>query len=171
MFIDEAKITVKAGDGGHGCIAFRREKFVPKGGPSGGDGGNGGSIYLIIDAHENTLLKFRFNHTFRAGRGRHGEGSNRHGKTGDDLEVSVPMGTVVYDEETGEILHDFTQAGDRVLIAKGGRGGHGNAHFATSVNRVPHKAQDGKPGEERTLRLELKLLADAGLVGYPNVGK
>ena len=171
MFIDEAKITVKAGDGGHGCIAFRREKFVPKGGPSGGDGGNGGSIYLIIDAHENTLLKFRFNHTFRADRGRHGEGSNRHGKTGDDLEISVPMGTVVYDEQTGEILHDFTQAGDRVLIAKGGRGGHGNAHFATSVNRVPHKAQDGKPGEERTLRLELKLLADAGLVGYPNVGK
>ena len=171
MFIDEAKITVKAGDGGHGCIAFRREKFVPKGGPSGGDGGNGGSIYLIIDAHENTLLKFRFNHTFRADRGRHGEGSNRHGKTGDDLEISVPMGTVVYDEQTGEILHDFTQADDRVLIAKGGRGGHGNAHFATSVNRVPHKAQDGKPGEERTLRLELKLLADAGLVGYPNVGK
>ena len=171
MFIDEAKITVKAGDGGHGCIAFRREKFVPKGGPSGGDGGNGGSIYLIIDAHENTLLKFRFNHTFRADRGRHGEGSNRHGKTGDDLEISVPMGTVVYDEETGEILHDFTQAGDRVLIAKGGRGGHGNAHFATSINRAPHKAQDGKQGEERTLRLELKLLADAGLVGYPNVGK
>src|SRR6266566_1377178 len=143
MFIDEAKITVKAGDGGHGCIAFRREKFVPKGGPSGGDGGNGGSIYLVIDAHENTLLKFRFNHTFRADRGRHGEGSKRHGKTGDDLEISVPMGTVVYDEETGEILHDFTQVGDRVLIAGGGRGGHGNAHFATSVNRVPHKAQDG----------------------------
>jgi GTP-binding protein len=171
MFIDEAKITVKAGDGGHGCIAFRREKFVPKGGPSGGDGGDGGGIYLVIDAHENTLLKFRFNHTFRADRGRHGEGSNRHGKTGEDLEISVPMGTVVYDEQTGEIVHDFTQAGDRVLIARGGRGGHGNAHFATSINRVPHKAQDGKPGEERTLRLELKLLADAGLVGYPNVGK
>jgi GTP-binding protein len=171
MFIDEAKITVKAGDGGHGCIAFRREKFVPKGGPSGGDGGNGGSIYLIIDAHENTLLKFRFNHTFRGGRGRHGEGSNRHGKAGNDLEISVPMGTVVHDEETGEILHDFTRTGDRVLIAKGGRGGHGNAYFATAINRVPQKAQDGKPGEERTLRLELKLLADAGLVGYPNVGK
>src|SRR5437899_662504 len=171
MFIDEAKITVKGGAGGHGCIAFRREKFVPKGGPSGGDGGSGGSVHLISDPHANTLLKFRFNHTFRAERGRHGEGSNRHGRSGSDLDVSVPIGTVVHDDETGEELHDFTKPGERVLIAKGGRGGHGNAHFASSVNRVPHKAQDGAPGEEKTLRLELKLLADVGLVGYPNVGK
>jgi len=171
MFIDEAKITVKGGDGGHGCIAFRREKYVPKGGPSGGDGGSGGSVYIISDPHDNTLLKFRFNHTFRAERGRHGEGSNRHGRSGSDLDVSVPIGTVVHDDETGEELHDFTKPGERVLIAKGGRGGHGNAHFASSVNRVPHKAQDGAPGEEKTLRLELKLLADVGLVGYPNVGK
>ena len=171
MFIDEAKITIKAGDGGHGCIAFRREKFVPRGGPSGGDGGNGGNIYLIADPHENTLLKFRFNHTFRAPRGRHGEGSNKHGKNGADLEITVPVGTVVYDYETGEKLHDFIQPKESALIAQGGRGGHGNAHFASSVNRAPHKAQDGLLGEEKTLRLELKLLADVGLVGYPNVGK
>lgn len=171
MFIDEAKITVKAGDGGHGCIAFRREKFVPKGGPSGGDGGNGGSIYLVADTHENTLLKFRFNHVFRAGRGRHGEGSNRHGRDGENLEIYVPMGTVVYDDETGEMLHDFTTSDERVLIAEGGRGGHGNAHFASSINRVPHRAQDGRTGDEKTLRMELKLLADVGLVGFPNVGK
>ncbi|HYR88282.1 MAG TPA: GTPase ObgE [Terriglobia bacterium] len=171
MFIDEAKITVKGGDGGHGCIAFRREKYVPKGGPSGGDGGSGGNVYLISNPHDNTLLKFRFNHTFRAERGRHGEGSNRHGRSGTDIDVHVPVGTVVQDDETGEILHDFTKPDERVLIAKGGRGGHGNAHFATSVNRVPHKAQDGALGEEKTLRLELKLLADVGLVGYPNAGK
>jgi GTPase len=171
MFIDEAKITVKAGDGGHGCIAFRREKFVPRGGPSGGDGGNGGSIYLVTDTHENTLLKFRYNHTFRADRGRHGEGSTRHGKNGSDLEIIIPIGTIVYDNATDETLHDFTQSSERVLIAQGGRGGHGNAYFASSVNRVPHKAQDGRPGEEKVLRLELKLLADVGLVGYPNVGK
>ena len=171
MFIDEAEITVKAGDGGHGCIAFRREKFVPRGGPSGGDGGNGGSIYLVTERNENTLLKFRFNHTFRAERGRHGEGSNRHGRNGEDLEITIPVGTVIYEAETGEVLHDFTQVNERVLIAEGGRGGHGNAHFKSSVNRVPHKAQDGAFGEEKTLRLELKLLADVGLVGYPNVGK
>jgi GTPase len=171
MFIDEAKITVRAGDGGHGCIAFRREKFVPKGGPSGGDGGSGGNIYFVADAHENTLLKFRFNHMFRADRGRHGEGSNRHGKNGEDVDVSVPLGTVVHDADTGEVLHDFTEIGERVLIAKGGRGGHGNAHFASSVNRVPKRAQDGMPGEQKSLRLELKLLADVGLVGFPNVGK
>ena len=171
MFIDEAKITVRAGDGGHGCIAFRREKFVPKGGPSGGDGGNGGNIYMIADPHENTLLKFRYNHMFRADRGRHGEGSNRHGRNGEDLEISVPLGTVVHDEDTGETLHDFTELDERVLIAKGGRGGHGNAHFASSVNRVPKRAQDGMQGEQKILRLELKLLADVGLVGFPNVGK
>jgi GTP-binding protein len=171
MLIDEAKITVKAGDGGHGCIAFRREKFVPRGGPSGGDGGKGGDIYLIADPHENTLLKFRFNHNFRAERGRHGEGSNRHGRMGEHLEIRVPVGTAVQDDETGELLHDFIEPGERVLIAKGGRGGHGNAHFASSSNRAPSKAQDGAPGEEKTLRLELKLLADVGLVGYPNAGK
>ena len=171
MFIDEAKITVKAGDGGHGCIAFRREKYVPRGGPSGGDGGNGGDIYLIADPHENTLLKFRYNHVFRAERGQHGEGSNRHGRTGEHLEIRVPVGTAVHDDETGELLHDFTEPGEQVLIAQGGRGGHGNAHFASASNRAPSKAQDGAPGEEKTLRLELKLLADVGLVGYPNVGK
>jgi GTP-binding protein len=171
MFIDEATIKVKAGDGGHGCIAFRREKFVPRGGPSGGDGGNGGSIYLIADPHANTLLKFRFNRLFRADRGRHGEGSNRHGHNGGDTEVPVPLGTMVYDGNTGELLHDFVEAGERVMIAEGGRGGHGNAHFATATNRAPQRAQDGRPGVEKDLRLELKLLADVGLVGYPNVGK
>jgi GTPase len=171
MFIDEAKITVKAGDGGHGCIAFRREKFVPRGGPSGGDGGNGGSIYLLADPQENTLLKFRFNHIFRAERGRHGEGSNRRGHTGEDLEIRIPVGTAVYDNDTGELLHDFTEPNERFLIADGGRGGHGNAYYASASNRAPKKAQDGRLGEEKTLRLELKLLADVGLVGYPNVGK
>src|SRR4030095_1145616 len=153
MFIDEAKITVKAGDGGHGCSAFRREKFVPRGGPSGGDGGNGGSIYLKTDTHENTLLKFRFNHIFRAARGRHGEGSNRHGRNGEDLEISVPIGTVVYDDETGQTIHDFIEPDERVLVAEGGRGGHGNAHFASSVNRVPSRAQDGKTGDGTNTRL------------------
>ena len=171
MFIDEAKITVHAGDGGHGCIAFRREKFVPRGGPSGGDGGNGGSIYLVANDQENTLLKFRYNHAFRANRGRHGEGSNKHGKSGDDLEISVPLGTVVFDFESGDLVHDFTEPRERVLIASGGKGGHGNAHFASSVNRAPSRAQDGRPGEQKTLRLELKLLADVGLVGFPNAGK
>jgi GTP-binding protein len=171
MFIDEARITVQAGDGGHGCIAFRREKFVPRGGPSGGDGGSGGDIYMIADSQENTLLKFRYKHVFKAGRGQHGQGSNRHGKNGGDLEISVPLGTVVSDEETEEVLHDFTTAGERILIAAGGRGGHGNAHFASSVNRAPSRAQDGLPGEKRSLKLELKLLADVGLVGFPNAGK
>jgi len=171
MFIDEAKITVHAGDGGHGCIAFRREKFVPKGGPSGGDGGNGGNIYLVADSQENTLLKFRYNHTFRAGRGQHGLGSNKSGKSGEDLDISIPLGTVVEDKETGETLHDFTEPGERYLIAHGGNGGHGNAHYASSTNRAPSRAQDGRPGEQKTLRLELKLLADVGLVGFPNAGK
>ena len=171
MFIDEAKIQVAGGQGGNGCVAFRREKFVPRGGPSGGDGGRGGNVYLESSEHHNTLLKFRFNHVFRADRGRHGEGSNRHGRNCEDLEISVPVGTVVYDDETGEMIHDFTEPGERVLVAEGGRGGHGNAHFASSVNRVPSRAQDGRAGEEKTLRLELKLLADVGLVGYPNVGK
>jgi GTPase len=171
MFIDQAKITVKAGAGGHGCIAFRREKFVPRGGPSGGNGGDGGSIYLVADSQQNTLLKFRFNHTFRGARGSHGQGSNKHGKSGEDMEITIPLGTIVYDDVTGEILHDFTEPGERVLIAKGGHGGRGNAAFATSTNRTPSRAQDGLPGEEKTLRLELKLLADVGLLGFPNAGK
>src|SRR5262252_8218 len=171
MFIDEAKITVRAGSGGHGCIAFRREKFVPRGGPSGGDGGNGGDIYLVTDPNENTLLKFRFNHLFEAERGQHGMGSNWHGKNGKDLEIRIARGTVVYDDETGELLHDFDLENERFLIAKGGRGGFGNSHFKTSTNRAPKKAQDGHTGETRLLRLELKLLADVGLVGFPNAGK
>jgi GTP-binding protein len=171
MFIDEAKITVKAGDGGHGCIAFRREKFVPRGGPSGGDGGDGGNIYVVADPQENTLLKFRFNHIFRAGRGQHGQGSNKRGRNGADLELKVPVGTVIHDDHSGEVIHDFTQPNERLLLAAGGRGGHGNAHFASSTNRAPQRAQDGLPGDEKTLRLELKLLADVGLVGYPNAGK
>jgi GTP-binding protein len=171
MFIDEAKITVKAGDGGHGCIAFRREKYVPRGGPSGGDGGDGGNIYMTADPQENTLLKFRFNHMFRAPRGQHGQGSNKRGKNGEDTEIHVPVGTVVRDDETDALIHDFTTPNERVLIAQGGRGGHGNAHFASSTNRAPQRAQDGLTGESKTLRLELKLLADVGLVGYPNAGK
>jgi len=171
MFIDEAKITVRAGSGGHGCIAFRREKFVPRGGPSGGDGGNGGDIYLVADPNENTLLKFRFNHQFEAERGQHGMGSNWHGKNGQNLYIRVPRGTVVYDDQTGELLHDFTGEHEEFRIVAGGRGGFGNTHFKTSTNRAPRKAQDGAAGEHRVLRLELKLLADVGLVGYPNAGK
>ncbi|MGH7190524.1 MAG: GTPase ObgE [Acetobacteraceae bacterium] len=171
MFIDEARIRVAGGNGGNGCMAFRREKFVPRGGPSGGDGGNGGSIFLEGTADLNTLLKFRYNREFRAERGRHGEGSNRHGRSGGDLVIQVPAGTVVYDEATGERAYDFTAAGQRYLAARGGRGGRGNARFATSVNQAPRRADPGEEGEEIALRLELKLLADVGLVGFPNVGK
>jgi len=171
MFIDEAKIYVAGGNGGNGCIAFRREKFVPRGGPSGGDGGRGGDVYLVSSEHCNTLIQFRYNREFRAGRGGHGEGSNRHGKDGEDLTIPVPVGTVVYEEPNGERLQDFTRPGQRFRVAAGGRGGRGNARFATSTNQAPRKAEPGTPGEERTLRLELKLLADVGLVGFPNVGK
>ena len=171
MFIDEAKIHVTGGAGGNGCVAFRREKFVPRGGPSGGDGGRGGSVYLESSEHLNTLLKFRYKREFEAERGRHGEGSNRHGRDGEDLTIAVPVGTVVFDEGTGERLWDLTALAQKVLAAGGGRGGRGNARFATSTHQAPRKAEPGEPGESRALKLELKLLADVGLVGFPNVGK
>ena len=171
MFIDEAKIHVIAGKGGNGCVAFRREKFVPRGGPSGGDGGDGGDVTMESSVNMNTLLKFRYNRLFRAGRGRHGEGSNRHGKNGEDITVTVPVGTVVYDADTGEKLWDFDAPDQKYVAAKGGRGGRGNARFATSVHQAPRNAEPGEEPGERQLRLELKLLADVGLVGFPNVGK
>ena len=171
LFIDEVVITAKAGDGGNGCLAFRREKFVPRGGPSGGDGGHGGSIILKASTHHNTLLHFRFNPEHTADRGRHGEGSNRTGKDGADIEVPVPVGTVVYDAETDEQLFDFASPTDVWVAAKGGRGGKGNARYATSTHQAPTEHEEGFPGELVKLRLELKLLADVGLVGFPNAGK
>jgi len=171
MFIDEVRISVKAGDGGNGCLAFRREKFVPRGGPSGGDGGRGGDVYLVANPHQNTLLHLRFNPEHKAERGRHGEGSNRTGHEGKSVDVSVPVGTVVYDAETGVKLHDFTAPGERFLVARGGRGGKGNARYATATHQAPTEHEEGKPGDERRLQLELKLLADVGLVGFPNAGK
>jgi GTP-binding protein len=168
MFIDEAHIKVKAGDGGNGCMAFRREKFVPRGGPSGGDGGKGGDVVMEASQAHNTLIHFRFNPEHKAERGRHGEGSNRTGKDGHDVVLKVPVGTVLYDDETGERIHDFSRPNERVIVARGGRG---NQHFATSTHQAPQEHEAGRPGEERQYRLELKLLADVGLVGYPNVGK
>jgi GTPase len=171
MFIDEAFIHVSAGDGGNGCVAFRHEKFVPRGGPSGGDGGDGGAVRLVADAGLNTLYPFRFKKRFAAGRGRHGEGSNCHGRSGKDEEVAVPVGTIVRDADTGEVLGDLVTAGETLIVARGGHGGRGNARFATSTNRTPRRAEPGVEGEQRKLALELKLLADFALVGLPNAGK
>jgi GTPase len=171
MFIDRAKIHVQGGDGGNGVTAFRREKFVPRGGPSGGDGGRGGDVIIIADASLNTLLHLRYNPQHIAQRGAHGEGSNRSGREGEDLIVRVPVGTQIFDATTGELLHDLNHDADRWLAARGGRGGFGNAHFTSSTNRAPRYHQSGSRGEERELQLELKLLADVGLVGFPNAGK
>src|SRR5271154_1841062 len=171
MFVDEAKIRVKAGDGGNGCMAFRREKFVPRGGPSGGDGGHGGDVIMESSQRHNTLVHFRFNPEHKADRGRHGEGSNCTGSDGEDIVLKVPVGTSLFDDETGELVHDFQRPDERVVIARGGRGGRGNQHFATSTHQAPREHELGRPGEEKNYRLELKLLADVGLVGYPNVGK
>ena len=175
MFVDEVDIHIKAGDGGRGSLSFRREKFVPKGGPDGGNGGAGGSVFVVADPHRNTLVHFRFNPDYKAQRGGNGAGALRTGRGGRDLEIPVPVGTLVFkiDPETGEKQQaaDLTIVGQRVLLAQGGRGGLGNAHFATSTNRAPRKVQPGEPGLEFELHLKLKLLADVGLVGYPNAGK
>jgi len=171
VFLDRVKIRVKAGDGGNGVTAFRREKFVPRGGPSGGDGGRGGSVWLESDEGLNTLLHLRYNPEHKAERGRHGEGSNRHGKDGEDVTVRVPVGTQVFEAGSSELLFDFTEPEQRYMAAKGGKGGWGNAHFATPTRRAPKFHYSGRPGGERELQLELKLIADVGLVGFPNAGK
>lgn len=169
--VDEAEIQVTAGNGGNGCVGFRREKFIPLGGPDGGDGGDGGSVWLLADENLNTLVDFRHQRQFRAKRGENGMGRQMYGKAGDDLVITVPVGTVVMNVETDEVIGDLTRHGERLLVAKGGKGGLGNMHFKSSVNRSPRKALPGLPGEERVLKLELKLLADVGLLGFPNAGK
>ncbi len=171
MFFDQAKIYVKGGDGGNGCVAMRREKYVPEGGPWGGDGGRGGDIIFKADEGLRTLVDFRYKRHYKAVRGRHGEGKNRHGSAGEDLIIRVPVGTLVKDDDTGELICDLTQNGQEIVVVRGGRGGRGNARFATPYNKAPKMAENGEPGEERWLSMELKLLADVGLVGFPNVGK
>jgi GTP-binding protein len=171
IFLDEASIHVRGGRGGNGCVAFRREKYVPRGGPSGGDGGNGGAVYLVGQGSRNTLYHLRFASLYAAERGRHGEGSNKSGKSGGDHEIPVPLGTIAYDQETGEILGEILEDGQRLLVAAGGRGGRGNARFATATHQAPRHAEPGGDGDERQLRLELKLLADVGVIGLPNAGK
>lgn len=171
MFIDRAKIFVQSGKGGDGMSSFRHEKFVPKGGPNGGDGGQGGNVVLVADRNVNTLVDFRFRRLFKAKPGGKGEGSNKYGRNAEDLLITVPLGTIVKDEETGQVMADLSRDGQRAIVAKGGRGGRGNWHFRTSANRTPTFAERGEPGEERWLRLELKVLADVGLLGYPSVGK
>ncbi|MCP3959390.1 MAG: GTPase ObgE [bacterium] len=171
VFIDEAVIDAVAGNGGNGCVAFRREKYVPRGGPSGGDGGNGGSVWLVGQHGLNTLQHLRYRSRMAAERGRHGEGSDRTGRRGSDLEIPTPLGTLAYDRDTDELLGEVLQEDERLLVAKGGRGGKGNARFKTATRRAPRYAEEGREGEERRLRLELKLLADVGLVGLPNAGK
>jgi GTP-binding protein len=179
MFVDEVDIHVAAGGGGNGCVSFRREKFVPRGGPDGGDGGTGGSVYIVASPRKNTLIDFRYHPEFEARRGQHGMGSNRTGFSTDDLEIEVPVGTLIFEKVSPEegdanglrLIADLTGEGQKVLVAKGGRGGRGNARFVSSVNRAPRRSEPGEEGEERDLRLQLKLLADVGLVGFPNAGK
>ncbi len=171
QFIDQAVIHVRGGRGGDGCVAFRREKFVPRGGPSGGDGGHGGSVVLVGEARKNTLYHLQFQSIYPAERGRHGKGANRHGSQGGDLEVVLPLGTVIFDQASGEMVGEILEDGQRLVVAKGGRGGWGNQHFATPTNQAPRKSYPGNEGEEHRLRLELKLLADVGVVGLPNAGK
>ena len=173
MFVDEVDIHVAAGDGGRGCLSFRREKFVPRGGPDGGDGGRGGSVWIAASPHLNTLINFRFHPRFNAPRGGHGKGANRHGSNGHDLELSVPVGTFIYEKVDGELrlLADLALEDQRVRVAEGGRGGRGNATFVSSTNRAPRRTEPGLPGEVKDLQLQLKLLADVGLVGFPNAGK
>jgi len=171
MFVDEAKIYVRSGAGGPGAVSFRREKFVPRGGPDGGDGGDGGDIMFVVDSNENTLLKFKFNQRFRAKNGGRGAGARKHGRNGESIIIPVPPGTIARDSETGEIIADLSDQGDRIIAAKGGRGGRGNARFATATNQSPRRYDTGTPGVERILLLELKLLADVGLIGFPNAGK
>jgi GTP-binding protein len=170
-FIDEAEITVKAGDGGNGCVSFRREKFIPKGGPDGGDGGRGGDITILADQHIRTLLDFRYRKNYEAQRGAHGEGKRKSGRDGKSILIRIPCGTQIFNIENNELIHDFVDDGDSLLIARGGDGGYGNDHYKSSTNQAPRKALPGWPGEEKKLRLELKLLADVGLVGCPNAGK